>query len=193
MRLVLVVLAVTVLGAAAAGATEPAPAVPAVPAQPVETAESAAPPRAVIAFEHFIRRNGPFCRTGASTDCFQRGWRFADRDSDGALALAELTEIRAALLQWTEWRGESLRGGERLGIATGVWIIDSVGLPALFAGFDSDASGGLSREELLADVELDERPLGQVLLDPEAVDRAALAERIGKLSPVLDALLKPQE
>lgn len=155
-------------------------------------AEQATTPRAVIAFEHFIRRSGPLCQSSPSTDCFARGWRFADRNGDGSLGLEELTAIRGELLQWTEWRGESLRGGERLGIATGVWIVDSVGLAKLFTGFDSDRSGGLSREELLADVQLDERPLGQVLLDPAAVDRRAIAGRLGKLSKVLDALLKPK-
>ena len=103
-----------------------------------------------------------------------------------------MTEVRADLLQWTEWRGQSLTGSERLGISTGVWIVDSVGLPNLFAGFDEDGDGGLSQAELLADVRLDERPIGKVLLDPEAVDRKALAGRLGKLSPMLDALLKPK-
>lgn len=154
--------------------------------------EPAATPRAVMAFEHFIRRSASLCRTSPSFDCFARGWGFADRDGDGALALEELAAIRGELLQWTEWRGESLRGGERLGISTGIWIVDSVGLTTLFTGFDADGSGGLSREELLADVRLDERPLGEVLLDPEAVDRRAIAGRLGKLSPMLDALLKPQ-
>ena len=154
--------------------------------------EQAGPSQAAVAFEHFIRRSGPLCLSSPSTDCFARGWRFADRNGDGALALDELTEIRSELLQWTEWRGESLRGGERLGISTGIWIVDSVGLPTLFAGFDSDGSGGLSQEELLADVRLDERPLAQVLLDPAAVDRKAIAGRLGKLSPMLDALLKPK-
>lgn len=156
------------------------------------TPEQASPSRAAVAFEHFIRRNGALCLSSPSTDCFAQGWRFADRNGDGALALEELTEIRGELLEWTEWRGESLRGGERLGISTGIWIVDSVGLPTLFAGFDSDGSGDLSQKELLADVRLDERPIAKVLLDPKAVDRKAIAGRLGKLSPMLDALLKPK-
>ena len=154
--------------------------------------EQAATPREVVAFEHFIRRSGPLCEKSPSKICFARGWRFADRNGDGTLGLDELTEVRADLLQWTEWRGQSLTGSERLGISTGVWIVDSVGLPNLFAGFDEDGDGGLSQAELLADVRLDERPIGKVLLDPEAVDRKALAGRLGKLSPMLDALLKPK-
>lgn len=157
----------------------------------VATAETVTP-REVLSFEHFIRRNGPLCQSSPSFICVARGWRFADRDGDGALALEELSQVRADLLRWTEWRGESLSGGERMGIATGVWIVDSVGLPKLFASFDDDGNARLSREELLADVTLDERPLGQVLLDPEAVDRQAIAGRLGKLSKVLDALLKQQ-
>ena len=47
----------------------------------------------------------------------------------------------------------------------------------------------MSRKELLADVTLDERPLGEVLLDDKAVDRAAVAQRLGSLSPMLEGLL----
>ncbi len=36
------------------------------------------------------------------------------------------------------------------------------------------------------DVRLDERPLGRVLGDAEAVDRRAMARRLGKLAPLLD-------
>jgi hypothetical protein len=41
----------------------------------------------------------------------------------------------------------------------------------------------------LTDVRLDSRPLGQVLTDPKAVDRQAVAKRLGALSPVVDGMV----
>ncbi|MCE3247903.1 MAG: hypothetical protein K0R41_1728, partial [Geminicoccaceae bacterium] len=57
--------------------------------------------------------------------------------------------------------------------------VDSIGLERLHALYDADQDGLLSRSELLADVRLDERPLGEVLLDPAAVDHRAVARRLG--------------
>ena len=154
--------------------------------------EAASPAPEILAFEQFIRNSGPLCQSSPSADCVERGWRFADRDGDGGIALAELESIRSALLRWTEWRGDSLRSGERLGIATGIWLVDQVGLANLFQSYNENGDSALSQDELLADVRLDKRPLGALLLDPAAVDRAAIARRLGKFAPMLEALLKPQ-
>ena len=70
-----------------------------------------------------------------------------------------------------------------------VVVIDAVGLDKLVASYDADGDGKLSKKELLTDVRLDGRPLGQVLLDPKAVDRQAVAKRLGALSPVVDGMM----
>ena len=146
----------------------------------------------ILAFEHFIRESGPLCQSAPSHRCVGQGWRFADRNGDDRLAIAEIKAVRAALVDWAAWRGDSLRAAERLGISGGVWLVDAVGLDQLFASFDSDGDASLSLAELLADVTLDQRPLGAVLLDPAAVDRDAVSRRLGKFSPMLEALLKPR-
>jgi hypothetical protein len=46
----------------------------------------------------------------------------------------------------------------------------------------------ISRSELLADVQLDERPIGAVLLDPAAVDHVAIARRLGLPPTILERL-----
>jgi hypothetical protein len=69
-------------------------------------------------------------------------------------------------------------------------VVDGVGIERLHALYDQDGDGLVDRDELLADVRLDERPLGEVLLDREAVDRVAIAARLG-LPPVLLERLQP--
>jgi hypothetical protein len=144
----------------------------------------------VLAFEQFIRASAPVCERRPAADCVDAGWGFADTNGDGRLSLAELTEVRDALADWTGWRGDSLNKRERNSIVIGLWLVDSIGLERLLASYNRDADDKLSRDELLADVTLDERPLGEVLLDPQAVDRQAVAQRLGTLSPVLQGLLK---
>ena len=77
---------------------------------------------------------------------------------------------------------------ERSGIAFGLWLVDSIGLEYLHAAYDADGNGLISRSELLADVHLDQRPIGAVLLDPAAVDHAGIARRLGLPPTILDRL-----
>ncbi len=157
-----------------------------------QTAAVPASPQ-VLAFEQFIRASAPVCERRPAADCVDAGWGFADTDGDGRLSVAELTAVRDALAAWSGWRGDSLNKRERTSIAIGLWLVDSIGLDRLVASYSQDADDSLSRDELLADVTLDERPLGEVLLDAQAVDRQAVAQRLGALSPVLEGLLdKPQ-
>lgn len=174
------VLAIALLCAGLSGASAPVQAqTPSVPASPE-----------VLAFEQFIRASAPLCERRPAADCVDAGWGFADTDRDGELSLAELTAVRDALAGWTGWRGDSLTKRERNSIVIGLWLVDSIGLDRLLASYNRDADDKLSRDELLADVTLDERPLGEVLLDAQAVDRQAVARRLGALSPMLQGLLK---
>ncbi len=147
----------------------------------------------VVRFEQFIREAAPLCLRRPAIDCIDAGWAYADRDGDDRVSLDELLRVRGTLLDWTEWRDDSLHTGERAAIVFGVWLVDNVGLENLMASYNASGDGRLSREELLTDVRLDSRPLGEVLLDPEAVDRAAVARRLGPYSPMLEGLLQPAD
>ena len=68
-------------------------------------------------------------------------------------------------------------------------VVDIIGLDKLFAGLNTAGNGKLSRAELLADVKLDDRPLGPVLQDPDAVDREALGQRLGRVAPIVQSML----
>jgi Ca2+-binding EF-hand superfamily protein len=152
-----------------------------------------APPPDVLAFERFVVLLSPICGRGASTDCFEYAFDFTDTDGDERLSSVELTTVRDALEDWTAWRQESLSTRERNGIRLGLWLVDTIGLRTLETSYDDDHDGLLSRAEMLADVTLDERPLGEVVLDPAAVDRTAIARRLGMLMPLLDQALPEAE
>jgi hypothetical protein len=97
--------------------------------------------------------------------------------------------VKSTLSAWAIWSEQRLSARERGGIALGLWIVELVGLDDLFRSYDTDRSGALSRAEFLADVRLDSRPLGEVLSDPEAVDRKALGARVDALAPLVEGLL----
>jgi hypothetical protein len=152
------------------------------------TAPAATPEPPIVAFDRFIAESDPVCRSGRAVDCVDRAWRVADADGDQGLSLDELEALRADVEVWAIWRQADLAAHERSGIAMGLWLVDAVGLDYLHAVYDADADGLISRSELLADVHLDERPIGAVLLDPEAVDHAAIGRRLGLPPSVLDRL-----
>jgi hypothetical protein len=73
-------------------------------------------------------------------------------------------------------------------LALGFLLVDGLGVERLHGLYDLDQDGLVRRDELLADVRLDDRPLGEVLLDREALDRAAFAARLGVPQALLDRL-----
>ena len=153
---------------------------------------AAEPP--IVAFDRFVHESHPVCQSRSAADCVTRAWAFADADGNGGLSLEELEALRADLEVWAIWRQAELAAHERSGIAFGLWLVESLGLDYLHAAYDADHDGLISRSELLADVHLDERPIGTVLLDPGAVDHAAIARRLGLPPAVLERLpLHPPE
>ncbi|MGB8275294.1 MAG: hypothetical protein WCF16_08525, partial [Alphaproteobacteria bacterium] len=153
---------------------------------------SAGPPQAsaaILAFDRFMIESSPVCLNEPAARCVDMGFRFADADRDGELSLAELADVRATLERWVAWKGDAIAPKDRTSIAIGLLILDAVGLDKLLASYNSDGDGKLSKKELLTDVRLDQRPLGQVLMDPKAVDRHAVAKRLGWLAPAADGLM----
>ncbi len=138
------------------------------------------------AFDRFMAAAGPVCRQRPAADCVALAWRFADADSDRGLSVAELTAVRKGLEAWVLRHQDELSRPERSSLVLGLLLVDSIGVERLLALYDSDGDGLISRSELLADVHLDRRPLGEVLLDPVAVDRRAIARRLGIPSALLD-------
>lgn len=159
------------------------------PPAPAFAISEEAPSIEILTFDRFIQATSPVCSRDSSTLCFGEAFEFADADGDGTLTLEELRLVRDALQDWSAWRDGTLTVQERNGIKLGLWLVDTIGLEALHDSYDRDGDGAISRQELQADVALDDRPMATVLLDPEAVDRAAVARRLGALAPLLDQAL----
>jgi hypothetical protein len=165
---------------------------PAVSAQPApQASQPKAPPTpAVQAFDTFITQSNPVCQKQSSHRCVDMGWRFADRDGDGTLTLQEITAVRSDMGEWLLWKGVAIPARERANVAMGLMVVDSAGLPMLFQSYDANGDGRLTKAELLADVKLDERPLGQVLTDERSVNRKQFSQRLGPMSKLAEALLQ---
>ena len=138
-----------------------------------------APTPLAAAFDRFITDSGPPCASRPAAECVALGWKFLDRDRNGGLTAPEVQRLRQALGEWSSWKGQALPAPTRSGLGLGLLLADGLGADRLIAAFDGNGDGKVSQAELLADVKLDQRPLGQVLADPMAVDRAGLARRIG--------------
>lgn len=179
---------VTLLSLAPLGmaVAQPAPARPTAPAP----ARPAATPQ-ILAFDKFMTLSAPICQNQPAQKCIDFGWRFADRNNDKTVSLAELQAVRAEMGNWLAWK-ENITPRERANAAMGLMIIDSAGLPVLFSGFDGNSDGQLTQAELLADVRLDERPLGQILTDEKAVDRQRFSQRLGPLSMLAQTMMQPR-
>jgi hypothetical protein len=137
-----------------------------------------------------MQTSRPVCALQPAAACVALAWRFADSDGDQGLSVAELAAIRTALEGWALRHQDELAAVERSGLALGLLLVDAIGLERLHTAYDADADGLISQRELLADVRLDQRPLAETLLDPAALDRAAIARRLG-LPPALIERLGP--
>lgn len=139
----------------------------------------------VLGFDRFLSAATPVCRHQPAMRCVEAGFRFADADHDQRLSLEELQRVKSALQGWVLWKRDRLTNEEETAIGLGLALVDGVGLPKLMASYDADGDGVLALPELLADVRLDDRPLGEVLLDPNALDRESLTRRLGELAPLV--------
>ncbi len=154
------------------------------------TVAAEAPTPGAASVQDFLQLSVPICLTAPALDCIDVGWDHVDADFDNHLSVGELNDVKGSVDEWFVWRRNDLTRYERSVISVGLSLLNAIGLERLFASYDADGNGLLDRAELLTDiVELDARPLGEILTDPRAVDRTAVAQRLGALSPVLGGLL----
>ena len=180
------VLASVLAGKALAAATaSPAP----VPHPAPQAARPAAPQQPGQAnLDQFINGVGPLCLKAPARECVDKGFAYADRNHDGKLSLDEAKAVEAEVDAWTQSNAAKLDPEDRQRVLMGLVVIQTVGLDTAFQSYDTNGDGFLSKEELLADVRLDQRPLPQVLADPKSVDWDKLASRAGAAGPLLRRL-----
>ncbi len=146
---------------------------------------------AARAFAAFLGQASPLCLREAARRCVEAGWRFADRDRDARVTAAELETVRLELRDWLTWPGNGIRPQEERGVRLGLMVVEALGLARLVESYDADGDGALSQAELLTDLRLDARPLGEVLTDSASVDWDSLRVRLGALAPALESLKPP--
>jgi len=157
------------------------------------SANRAAPTAEAAVFDRFLAATSPICEHQSSLLCVNSAWRFADRDGNQGLSLGELTDVREGLRAWLAWKEQEIPMAQRRIVQFGLMLVDGLGLPYLMESYDADGDGSISKAELLSDVRLDARPLGQVLLDASAVDWESLTRRLGPLAGSLGGFgMKPE-
>lgn len=138
--------------------------------------------------DRLISGVGPVCLRAPARQCVDLGFAYADRNRDQRLNLAETRAVHDEVNAWARDNAPKLPPVERQRLVTGLLVIQTVGPDALFDSYDANRDGALTKEEVLADVRLDQRPLPQVLSDPNAVDWRRLTDRAGMAAPLLKRL-----
>ena len=152
-------------------------------------AEEVGPAESPSGFESFLHDAEPICRVRPSTECVDRVWQYVDVDRDGFWGETEVEGLHGELREWFGRHGEELALRDRAALKTALALSDVIGARGLIDAFDADRDGRVTRNEFLADVTLDDRPLHEVLADPQAVDRRAFANRFGVFAPLVAVLL----
>jgi Ca2+-binding EF-hand superfamily protein len=174
---------------APAATTAPASPAPRPAPQAGQAARPAAPQQPGQAnLDQFINGVGPLCLKAPARECVDKGFAYADRNHDGKLSLDEAKAVEAEVDAWTQSNAAKLDPEDRQRVLMGLVVVQTVGLDGIFQSYDTNGDGTLSKEELLADVQLDQRPLPQVLADPKSVDWNKLASRAGAAAPLLRRL-----
>jgi hypothetical protein len=163
-----------------------APAIVPPSGEPAPTAQQLAEARVL---QTFIDDAAVPCQTQPAKTCVDLAWKFAASQRDG-LTVADLQKLRTQLGSWYEVNKALLPPRTRSSFSLGLMLADGMGMDRLHAGFDTDHDGKVSQRELLADVKMDNRPLGQVLADPAAVDRPSVARRLGLPPQITDGLFR---
>jgi hypothetical protein len=153
-------------------------------------AHAATPHAADQSLDRFLETSVPLCLKAPAVQCVDHGFNFADGNGDGKLSLAEAQTTQAQVDRWTRANARRLPAPEREKLIVGLLVIQTVGPNQLFASYDIDGDGALSREEVTADIRLDKRPLPEILSDPSSVDWNGLASRAGSAAPLLKKLFE---
>lgn len=159
---------------------------------PLSAAASTPAPPSKGEIQQLVAIGSLLCTEAPAQDCVDHGWHFADADGDGHLSIEELTAVRAGFLEWAAEVQESLSGRERMSLNLARSLARVVPLSPLFALYDENGDGQLSQEELLADIEMDGRPMATILADGAATDWDAIRARLGRSASLLQMLGLPQ-
>jgi Ca2+-binding EF-hand superfamily protein len=136
-------------------------------------------------FDRLAAELVPLCMRAAATRCFEAAFTLADRDGDGELAPDELDRLRRDANAWFLARRGALSPSEQVVVGMGLATVNTAGVDGVVRAYDADGDGALDRDEVTADVALDERPLPELIRDDDAIDWPAIRGRLGALAGAL--------
>lgn len=140
-------------------------------------------------FDEFARTNAVYCAEAPSRQCFDRGFAFADRDGNGTVDLAEARRFHDGFRSWGLAHRAAMPAADQQALLGGLLAVQAVGVDAIFASYDADGDGRLTRGEAAADLRLDDRPMPVLLDDPRGVDWARVRARLGPAAVLLGDVL----
>ena len=143
--------------------------------------------RSVQAF--IDKASGP-CQTKAAQACVDLGMQFAAANPKQGITVADLKLLRQRIGAWYQYHSQEMPARSRASFGLGLMLADGMTMERLHASFDTDHDGRVTQQELMSNVKMDKRPLGDVLADPKAVDRNALAQRLGLLPQLTAGLFQ---
>lgn len=121
------------------------------------------------------------CRVFSAERCINHMWTAMDTDADTLLSAVEIDSFIERMKLWTERSDKDL--GDRAVIKVALMVYRLTGTERLIASYDGDDDGMLSQDEAFADIDLDGRPLAEIMFDNGAINGEQLAERFGFLAP----------
>lgn len=150
---------------------------------------AAAPVPKPAELDRFVGAVGPLCLKAPARTCVDRGFVYADTDRSGTLSPAEVSRVHQQVEAWNRANAHELPVADRQRMSMGLTVVRTLGPDRVFASYDENGDGQLTKPEILADLKLDDRPLPVILGDPSSIDWGRAGARAGVPVDMLRGLL----
>jgi hypothetical protein len=141
-----------------------------------------------VAFDRTLRQIGAFCARGPAVACARQFFTLADANADGLVDAPEIQAFKSRLQDWTASHGDTLDATDLKALKVGFLLADTIGVENSLLLYDADGDGALSFAEATADLNLDHRPMAQLVQERELVNWPSLRRRFGATAMLFDYL-----
>ena len=139
-------------------------------------------------FDRAVRQLAHHCARGPATACAARTFALIDANGDGVVELEEFQKLDARLRVWTANNNQELHPMDLRALQLGFILADTIGIERAMLLYDEDGDGALSFDEMTADLNLDHRPLPEIVQARDIVDWPSLRRRFGATAMIFDYL-----